>query len=170
MKKCLILLVVMAAALPSGHTQPVPADKAPLEAPPPVSPGEKNPRKLMLEKLIQAGILMLEGGAYRQFIQAFVSDEDRRRFEKAYAKSGPVDYARWGVEKGEPMLAILRQLAASEPQWLGLRACYAAEGLPQQRFSFLFNGDGWFIENRSACPAAEKKTPAEPAKTSPSSQ
>jgi hypothetical protein len=161
MKKCLLLLAFIVVASPSGYTQPVPADKntppavtpfASSEAIPPVSPEDKNLREVMLEKLIQAGILMLEGGAYRQFIQTFVTDEDRRRFEKAYAKNGPVDYARWGVEKGQPMLAILRQLAVSEPQWLGQRACYAAEGLPQQRFSFLFNGDGWFIENRSACP------------------
>jgi hypothetical protein len=67
----------------SATTQPIKPQPptAVVPAMPPVVTQPPDPRKLMLKNLIQAGILMLEGKAYRQFIQAFVDDEDRRPSE-----------------------------------------------------------------------------------------
>lgn len=129
---------------------------------PPVSetkPVESDPKKVMLAKLIDAGILMLEGKAYQQFIQAFVSDEDRRGFEKAFGKKGFVDYNEWGKEKGEAMLRVLKQLQGKDPLWFGEKACFANENLPKKNFSFSFTRGAWYIENHSNCPTIEiKKT------------
>src|SRR5262249_16322222 len=119
----------------------------------------------------RAGILMLEGRAYQQFIQAFVNSEDRRRFEQAYTKNGSVDYENWGRDKGEAMLKVLRQLEAQTPYWIVDRACFLGENLPKQKFSFLFAKGGWFIENHSNCPtlpkAPENKNPDQSEKAAP---
>lgn len=108
----------------------------------------------MLKNLMQAGILMLEGRAYRQFIQAFVDDEDRRRFEKAFGKDGQVDYNAWGKEKGEQMLLVLRKISLQDPVMSANRACFRVDDVPQGKFSFVFTKSSWFIENKSQCPAS----------------
>ena len=119
-----------------------------------------DPKKIMLLKLIDAGVLMLEGRAYQQFIQAFVGDEDRRRFEQAYSKTGSVDYILWGRDKGEAMLGVLRQIQGKDPIWFGEKACFPSESLPKKSFSFAFTRGAWFIENHSNCPTIEiKKIP-----------
>lgn len=132
-------------------------NKVPTVPPVEVKAPEADPKKTMLLKLIDAGVLMLEGKAYQQFIQAFVGDEDRRRFEQAYSKTGPVDYAQWGRDKGEAMLRVLKQLQGKEPVWFGEKACFPNESLPKKSFSFAYNKGAWFIENHSNCPTIEIK-------------
>jgi len=130
---------------------------------PETKPAETDPRKIMLARLIDAGVLMLEGKAYRQFIQAFVDDEDRRGFEKVFGKKGFVDYNEWGRDKGEAMLRVLKLIQGKEPLWFGEKACFANENLPKKNFSFAFAKGAWYIENRSNCPTIEiKKIPETP--------
>lgn len=155
-------LFLIATAL-SAAPSPAPVENKPVGV-------ETNPKKVMLMKLIEAGILMLEGGAYQQFIQAFVGDEDRRRFEQAYSKNGPVNYEQWGRDKGEAMLRVLKQLQGKEPVWFGEKACFANDNLPKKNFSFAFTRGAWFIENHSNCPTIEIKKAAEPATVPPSSR
>ncbi|MFO1472058.1 MAG: hypothetical protein U1F27_13600 [Turneriella sp.] len=42
-------------------------------------------RETMLRNMVQAGILMLEGSAYRQFVQTFLREEERSRFRRISA-------------------------------------------------------------------------------------
>ncbi len=124
-------------------------------------------RKETLKKLIDAAVLMLEAKAYRQFIQAFVDDEDRRRFEQAYTRSGAVNYDEWGKDKGVQMLKVLRQIAAMDPVMTEMRACYAMPDIPRGKFSFVFIKGAWFIENKSVCPAEILKKVETPVEIKP---
>lgn len=152
-----------AGTQPTATPAPPAAPATPTPPPAVVTPAD--PRKLMLQNLLKAGILMLEGKAYRQFIQAFVDDEDRRRFEQAFGKNGYVDYNAWGKEKGEHMLAVLRRISLQEPVMAANRACFRAEDIPKGKFSFVFTKGSWFIENKSQCPASTVEgKPAERAK------
>ena len=163
---------VQPAIAPASKPASPPSTTAPASPPvvTPISPAivapPADPRKLMLNNLLKAGILMLEGKAYRQFIQAFVDDEDRRRFEQAVGKNGYVDYNAWGKEKGEHMLAVLRRISLQDPVMAANRACFRADDIPKGKFSFVFTKGSWFIENKSQCPAsavegrpAEKRQP-----------
>lgn len=143
---------------------PVIAQSTPAQPPVEITAPESDPRKTMLLKLIEAGVLMLEGKAYQQFIQAFVGEEDRRRFEQAYSKNGPVNYEVWGKDKGEQMLKVLKAISGREPLWIGERACFVNENVPTQKFSFSFTKGAWFIENHSKCPVPESKKMPEAAK------
>jgi hypothetical protein len=144
--------------------QPVPAKPAgEAVAVAPVAKTPDQERKETLKKLIDAAVLMLEAKAHRQFIQAFVEDEDRRRFEQAYTRNGAVNYDEWGKEKGVQMLKVLRQIAAMDPTMTEMRACFAVPDIPRGRFSFVFLKGAWFIENKSVCPAEILKKSETPA-------
>jgi hypothetical protein len=159
MSKILLCSVILFGFLPL-LAQSTPA-MPPAELKPVEKTVEIDPRKVMLMKLIDAGILMLEGKAYQQFIQAFVGDEDRRRFEQAFSRNGPVNYEAWGKEKGEQMLRVLKTISGKEPIWLMDHACFVNENAPSQKFSFAYSKGAWFIENHSKCPMPETKKPAE---------
>lgn len=138
--------------------QPKPkADSAPVPAP---------SRELMLKNLVQAGILMLEGGAYRQFVQTFLREEERSRFEKDFGKGENVNYDEWGAQKADRLLKVLKAIADKNPVITAERACFAATDAPGAYFSFLFEKGGWYVENngRKCQPAAPAKTPAQPDK------
>lgn len=126
-------------------------------------------RKAMLPKLIDAGILMLEGKAYHQFIYTFIDAENLPRFEANYTKDGVVDYARWGREKAFSVLRLLRGLRGTYPRWEGERACFGIGGMDDKSFSFIYIKDAWYIENHSACPVRHKVEPEKklPRKVSP---
>jgi len=110
-------------------------------------------REVMLRNLIDAGVLMLEGKAYEQFIQAFVSPEDKRRFEQAYAKQGGVNYEVWGSEKGKRLLNVLKQISVKDIVIKDNKVCYRTDAAPSGSFSFAYSKGTWYIENQAKCPA-----------------
>jgi len=126
----------------------------------PNKPVAVDDRKTMLKNLIEAGVLLLEGKAYRQFIQAFVDEEDRRKFEQAFGKNGQIDYSEWGQQKGDAMLDVLRTIRDMEPVLMANRACYVSDDIPRGKMSFIFTKGGWFIENKSPCPESAARKPA----------
>ena len=125
-------------------------------------------REVMLRNLIDAGVLMLEGKAYEQFIQAFVSPEDRRRFEQAYAKQGGINYEVWGSEKGVKLLNVLKQISVKDIVIKDNKACYRTDAAPSGAFSFAYTKGAWYIENQAKC-ALDKPalTPDEQIKDKP---
>lgn len=137
-----------------GFARPVAAAETPASknsASPPVIKVDE--REVMLRNLIDAGILMLEGKAYEQFVQAFVSPEDRRRFEQAYAKQGGVNYEVWGREKGTRLLNVLKQISVKDIVIKDNKVCYRTDAAPSGSFSFAYTKGAWFIENQAKCPA-----------------
>ncbi len=140
-------LSLMAQPKPLAEPVPVPAPS----------------RELMLKNLVQAGILMLEGGAYRQFVQTFLREEERSRFEKDFGKGGAINYTEWGSQKGERLLKVMKAIADKTPVVTAERACFAAADAPGAYFSFLFEQGGWYIENNSRkCQSAAAVKPAAP--------
>ena len=123
-------------------------------------------REIMLKNLIEAGILMLEGKAYEQFIQAFVSPEDRRRFEQAYAKQGGVNYPVWGKEKGTRLLQVLKNISVKDFTIENSKVCFRTEVAPSGVFSFAYSKGAWYIENQAKCPAEKPVTSGEDVKPS----
>ncbi|HRP70093.1 MAG TPA: hypothetical protein PLY93_11220 [Turneriella sp.] len=117
-------------------------------------------RKAMLPKLIDAGILMLEGSAYHQFIRTFVDEEEMQRFKASYTENDKVEYMRWGREKGAAILRLLRTLRSTQPDWVEDRACFYTAELGTKSFSFVYQHNAWFIENHSECP--KKALPSVP--------
>ena len=133
------------------------AQAKPKQEPLPVSPPS---RETMLKNLVQAGVLMLEGGAYRQFVQTFLREEERSRFEKDFGKGENVNYDDWGTQKADRLLKVLKSIADKSPVITAERACFVATDAPGAYFSFLFEKGGWYIENNG-----RKCQPATPAKT-----
>ena len=149
MKYVLILLFSPLALM----SQPKPlAEPVPVPAP---------SREMMLKNLVQAGILMLEGGAYRQFVQTFLREEERGRFEKDFGKGAAINYAEWGSQKGERLLKVMKAVADKTPVVTAERACFAAADAPGGYFSFLHEQGGWYIENNSR--KCQPSTPVKPA-------
>jgi hypothetical protein len=123
------------------------------------SPAAKiDEREVMLRNLIDAGVLMLEGKAYEQFIQAFVSPDDRRRFEQAYAKQGGINYEVWGSEKGTRLLNVLKQISVKDIVIKDNKVCYRTDAAPSGAFSFAYTKGAWYIENQAKC-AMDKPAP-----------
>lgn len=134
---------------------PLFAQTPPQSEPVPVPPS----RETMLRNMVQAGILMLEGGAYRQFVQTFLREEERSRFEKDFGRGSSVNYAEWGSQKAERLLKVLKSIAGKTPVMTAERACYSTPDAPGDYFSFLYEQGGWYIENngRKCQPAAQPK-------------
>lgn len=151
-KLLLLFLPLSLMAQPKPKQEPVPAS----------APN----RETMLKNLVQAGILMLEGGAYRQFVQTFLREEERARFEKDFGKGETANYEEWGSQKADRLLKVLKGIADKSPTLTAERACFVATDAPGAYFSFLFEKGGWYIENngRKCQPAAPAKTPAQPDK------
>lgn len=120
---------------------------------------EKHIAPLPLRKLIDAAVLMLEAQAYEQFTRAFLSENDRGRFEKAYTRAGGVDYAAWGAQKAGPLLTRLRGLSEAEAVVSPVQVCFFLPGETLPLLSFVQVRGMWLLENSSRC--AERK-PARP--------
>jgi hypothetical protein len=123
-------------------------------------------REVMLKNLIEAGILMLEGKAYEQFIQAFVSPEDRRRFEQSQQKHGGVNYPVWGKEKGARLLQVLKNISVKDFTIENNKVCFRSEVAPSGAFSFTYSKGVWYIENQPKCPAVKSAPSGEDFKRS----
>ncbi len=147
-----ILTLSAAFAAPAGAVDEPPQGQAPAAL-------QTDEREVMLKNLIEAGILMLEGKAYEQFIQAFVSPDDRRRFEQAYAKQGGVNYEVWGKEKGVRLLQVLKQISVKDFTIQKSKVCFRTDAAPSGVFSFAYTKGAWYIENQAKCPA-EKAAPS----------
>ncbi|AFM14611.1 hypothetical protein [Turneriella parva] len=151
--------VIFTGASFYGTATPLTAAEAPAAKNSASSPVAKiDEREVMLRNLIDAGVLMLEGKAYEQFIQAFVSPEDRRRFEQAYAKQGGINYEVWGSEKGVKLLNVLKQISVKDIVIRDNKACYRTDAAPSGTFSFAYTKGAWYIENQAKC-AVDKPAP-----------
>jgi len=147
--KCISGIALLALSLADLAAVDAPAVKNPAPTAVAVTIDE---REVMLRNLIDAGVLMLEGKAYEQFIQAFVSPEDKRRFELAYAKQGGVNYEVWGSDKGKRLLNVLKQISVKDIVIKDNKVCYRTDAAPSGSFSFAYSKGTWYIENQAKCP------------------